>query len=118
MLDGLLASDIARRFDAETHLRDRLREMFENLHPFVHETGWLRSATGLSKGNLLRFSEESMSLFGTRMTCATQLSIAMLLLAFLPTATSNEEAAAGFIDLADLLMALSVLPTKDAQLLR
>ena len=48
----------------------------------------------------------------------TQVSIAMLLVAFLPTATSHPDAAAGFIDYGDLRRALSVLPSKDAEPLR
>jgi len=118
MLKRLLGSDTARRFDTETQLAARLQESLASLDPYVHARGYLRSATGLSSGNLLRFSQESLSLFGTRMMCATQLSVAMLLLAFLPTATSHPEAAAGFIDDGDLLMALRVLPSKDAKLLR
>ncbi len=57
-------------------------------------------------------------MFGAQMTCATQVSIAVLLVAFLPTATSHPDAAAGFIDYGDLRQALSVLPLKDAGLLR
>ena len=89
-----------------------------SLDPYVHARGHLRSATGLSAGNTLRFSEESLSQFGTRMMCATQVSIAVLLVAFLPSATSHPQAAAGFINFGDLHLALGVLPSKDAELLR
>ncbi len=118
MCERLLESDCARRFDSETQLSARLSGSMRNLDPYVHARGRLRSATGLSSGNMLRFSEESLSQFGTQMMCATQASIAMLLLAFLPSATFHPDAAAGFIDSGDLHRALSVLPSKDATLLR
>jgi len=50
---------------------------------------------------MLQFFQESLSLFGARMMCATQVSIAALLVAFLPTATSHPDATAGFIDYGD-----------------
>ena len=118
MLKMLLNSNTARRFNEETHLDDRLREFFESLNSYVHERGYLRSATGLSSGNFLRFSEKTLSFFGTRMMCATQLSVSMLLLAFLLTATTEKDAAAGFIDNDQLAMALRILPPKDAEFLR
>ena len=62
--------------------------------------------------------KESLLLFGTHMMRATQMSISILLLAFLPTATSYADAAAGFIDGTQLSMALRVLPKKDAELFR
>ena len=118
MRDRLLDSDAARRFDSETKLSARLEKSLSDLDPYVHARGRLRSATGLSSGNMLRFSRASLSLFGARMMCATQVSIAVLLVAFLPTATSHPDAAAGFIEYRDLLRALSVLPSKDAELFR
>ncbi|MDP2234026.1 MAG: hypothetical protein Q8K89_10340 [Actinomycetota bacterium] len=118
MLGQLLDSDVAKRFDSETHLSARLGESMGELDSYVHTRGRLRSATGLSNANFLRFSEDSLSMFTTRMMCATQVSVAMLLLAFLPSATSVAEAAAGFIDDGDLHRALSILPAKDAELLR
>jgi hypothetical protein len=118
MLGQLLESDAARLFDAEAGLSARLEESLVDLNSYVHSRGRVRSATGLSNGNFLRFSEDSLSLFTTRMMCATQISIAMLLLAHLPCATSASEAAAGFIDDDDLQRALSVLPAKDATLLK
>jgi hypothetical protein len=118
MLERLLDSDIARRFDSETQLSERVRESLAGLDPYVHARGRLCSATGPANGNMLRFSQESLSMFGAQMTCATQVSIAMLLLAFLPTATSHPDAAAGFIVNGDLRQALSVLHLKDAELLR
>ena len=118
MLGKLLDADEARRFDAETRLSARLAESLGDLHSYVHARGFLRSATGLSNGNFLRFSEESLSLFASRMMCATQVSVAILLLAFLPSATSVPEAAAGFIDGGDLQRALGILPLKDAALLK
>lgn len=117
MRDRLLESDCARRFDSVTGLSARLSESMGKLDSYVHARGRLRSATGLSRGDMLRLSEESLSQFGTRMMCATQVSIAMLLLAFLPSATFHPDAAAGFIDSWDLQRALSVLPSKDATLL-
>jgi hypothetical protein len=88
------------------------------LDPYVHARARLRSATWLANGNTLQFSQESLLLFGAQMMCTMQVSIAMLLLAFLPTATSHPDATAGFIDYGDLRRALSVLPLKDAELLR
>jgi hypothetical protein len=114
----LLESDCARRFDCETELSVRLSESMGDLDPYVHARGRLRSAIGLSSGNILRLSEESLSQFGTRMMCASQVSITILLLAFLPRATFHPYAAAGFIDSGDLHRALIVLPSKDATLLR
>lgn len=118
MLKRLLDSDTARRFDSETQLSARLKESLADLDPYVHARGRLRSATGLSNGNMLRFSRESLSIFSTRMMCTTQVSIAVLLVAFLPTATSHSDAAAGFINYEDLHRALTVLPSRDAELLR
>lgn len=118
MLERLLGSDTARRFDSETQLSARLKDCLADLDPYVHARGRVRSATGLANGNMLRFSQESLLLFGAQLMCAMQVSIAMLLLAFLPTATSHPDAAAGFIDYGDLRRALSVLPSKDAELLR
>lgn len=118
MLKRLLESDIAHEFDSETQLAARVRDSLSNLDPYVHARGRLRSATGLSAGNMLQFSKESLSQFGARLICTTQVSIAVLLVAFLPTATSHPEAAAGFIDYGDLHLALSVLSSKDAELLR
>jgi hypothetical protein len=118
MLKRLLDSDIAREFDSETQLAARVQYSLSNLDPYVHARGRLRSATGVSAGNTLRFSKESLSQFGERMMCTTQVSIAVLLIAFLPTATSHPEAAAGFIDRGDLHLALSVLPPTDMELLR
>lgn len=118
MLKRLLNSEVALKFDTETQLSVRLRESLSNLDPYVHARGHLRSATGLSAGNILRFSTKSLSEFGTRMICATQVSVAMLMIAFLPCSTSHPEAAAGFIDYGDLNLALSVLPPKDAEFLR
>jgi hypothetical protein len=118
MRDCLLDSDAARDYDSATQLSARLGESLSSLDPYVHARGHLRSATGLSAGNTLQFSAESLSQYGTRMMCATQVSIAVLLVAFLPSATSCPEAAAGFIDGGDLHLALSVLPSKDAGLLR
>ena len=118
MLRRLLNSDVARKFDSETQLSARLQESLSSLDPYVHARGHMRSATGLSAGNMLRFSKESLSQYGTRMMCTTQVSIAVLLVAFLPSATSNVQAAAGFIDYGDLHLALGVLPSKDAELLR
>lgn len=117
MLKKQLNSDMARWFDQETKLSARLKEMFESLNQYIHVRGWQRSAIHLGNGSL-RFSEESFSVFGTIMMHATQLSISILLLAFLPMATSNPEAAAGFIDDHQLLIALRVLPKMDAELLR
>jgi hypothetical protein len=118
MLKRLLKSEFANEFDSETQLSARVRESLSNLDPYVHARGRLRSATGLSAGNMLRFSKESLSQFEAQMICTTQVSIAVLLVAFLPTATSNPQAAAGFIDYGDLHLALSVLPSKDVELLR
>lgn len=118
ILQRLLDTDIARRFDSETQLAARLRESLASLDPYVHARGRLRSAIGLSRGNALGFSWESLSAFGTQMACTTQVSITVLLVAFLPTATSHPDAAAGFIDPGDLRRALGVLPPRDAQLLR
>jgi hypothetical protein len=118
MLERLLDSDIARRFDSETQLSARLRDCLADLDPYVHARGRLSSSIGLANGNMLQFSQESLSLFGARMMCATQVSIAMLLVAFLPIATSHPDAAAGLIDYGDLRQALSVLASKDAELLR
>lgn len=118
MLQRLLNSNTARRFNEETRLGDRLKEFFERLNSYVHERGFLRSATGLSSGNFLRFSEKSISLFVTNLMHATQLSVSMLLLAFLPTATSEKDAAAGSIDNGQLAMVLRILPQKDANFFR
>lgn len=79
--------------DSETQLAARLRRSLAGLDPYVHARGLLRSATGLANENILRFSRESLSVFGARMMDATQVSIAVLLVAFLPTATSHPEAA-------------------------
>jgi hypothetical protein len=98
MLERLLASDTARRFDSETQLAARLGHSLADLDPYVHARGLLRSATGLANGNMLRFSQESLSPFGARMMCVTKVSIAVLLVAFLPTATSHPEAAAELLD--------------------
>ncbi|MHB0979671.1 MAG: hypothetical protein ACYC5Q_06295 [Thermoleophilia bacterium] len=118
MLKRLLDSETARRFDSETQLSARLGESLAGLDPYVHARGRLSSATGPANGNMLQFSRESLSLFGAQMMCATQVSIAVLLVAFLPTAASYPDAAAGFIDYGDLRQALSMLPLKDAELLR
>lgn len=117
MLQILLNSDKARRFNAETHLGARLEEFIKSLHQYVHERGFLRSACGLAMGSMLRFSEKSLSLFADNMRCATQLSVSMLLLAFLPTATTEEGAAVGFIDTNQLAQVLRILPRRDAELL-
>lgn len=118
MLKRLLSSNTACRFDRETHLGNRLKKFFECLNTYVHLRGFLRSATCLSSGNFLRFSEKSFTSFGTHMMCAAQLSVSMLLLAFLPTATTEKNAAAGFIDNVQLEMALRILPKKDADMFR
>lgn len=118
MCSRLFISDIARKFDSEAQLSARLQDSLSDLDPYVHARGCLRTATGLSSGNMLRFSEKSLLQYGTRMMCTTQVSITVLLIAFLPSATSYPDAAAGFINDGDLHQALSVLPTKDAQLLR
>ncbi len=118
MRDRLLESDCARRFDSATQFSARLADSIGNLDPYVHTRGRLRSATGLSSGNMLTFSEDSLSQCCTRMMSTTQISITVLLLAFLPTATFHPDAAAGFIDARDFRRALSVLPSKDANLLR
>jgi hypothetical protein len=117
MLKKLLRSDIAREFDQKTKLSARLKEIFDGTNQYVHVRGWQRSAINLRNGGL-RLSEESLLLFGTHMMRATQMSISILLLAFLPTATSYADAAAGFIDGTQLSMALRVLPKKDAELFR
>jgi len=119
MMSRLLSSDLARRFDEETGVGARLRETFESLNPFVHERGYLRSAMGLSGGsNLPGFSEEALCQYASHRMRVAQLSVSILLLAFLPTATFHPDAAAGFIDPTDIGIALRVLPQKDAQLLR
>jgi hypothetical protein len=94
MLKKLLRSDIAREFDQKTKLSARLKEIFDGTNQYVHVRGWQRSAINLRNGGL-RLSEESLLLFGTHMMRATQMSISILLLAFLPTATSYADAAAG-----------------------
>jgi hypothetical protein len=118
MCSRLLRAEVASEYDSATRFAARLRESLSSLDPYVHARGHLRSATGLSAGNVLRFSEESLSQYATRMMCATQVSIGALLVAFLPSATSHPEAAAWFIDGGDLSRALSVLPSKDAEFLR
>jgi len=118
MRQRLLHSDVARKFDSMVQISARFQESLSDLDPYIHARGHLRSATGLSAGNMLRFSEKSLLQYGTRMMCATQVSLTVLLIAFLPSATSYPEAAAGFIDYGDLHLALSVLPSKDAELLR
>ena len=117
MFEKLFRSDIAHEFDQKTKLRERLKEVFEGLDQYVHVRGWQRSAINLGNGGL-RLCEESLLLFGTHMMRATQMSISILLLAFLPTATSYSDAAAGFIDDTQLSMVLRVLPKKEAELFR
>jgi hypothetical protein len=118
MRDLLLSSEVARDYNSATQLSARIEESLSALDPYVHARGHLRCAAGLSSGNTLRFSEESLSQYGARMGCATQVSIAALLVAFLPCAVSHPDTAAGFIDGGDLCLALSVLPPRDAELLR
>lgn len=117
MLKRLLESKIAQEFNSETKLDERVKDLLSNIDPYVHARGRLCTATGLSSGNMLRFSKESLLQFGDRMVRTTQVSIAMLLIAFLPTATSHPDAAAGFIEYWDLSRAMSVLPSKDVELL-
>jgi hypothetical protein len=118
MCKRLFLSDVARKFNSVAQLSARLQESLSDLDPYIHARGHLRSAMGLSGGNMLRFSEKSLLQYGTRMMCTTQVSITVLLIAFLPSATSYPDAAAGSIDYSDLHHALSVLPPKDAELLR
>lgn len=118
MRDRLLDSSSSSRFDSEARLSARLEEALGDLDPYVHARGYLRSATGLSNGNMLRFSRDSLRVFCDRMMCATQVSIEVLLVAYLPTATSHPNAATGFIDDEDLETALGVLLPKNAALLK
>lgn len=118
MLKRLIKTDVASRINRDANLAVRLEEMFNSLHPYVHTRGFLKSATNLSNANFLRFSKEALTLFVDRMMCATQLSIVILLVSFLPSVTFHPQAAAGFIDTRDLITALRVLPTSDAELLR
>ena len=118
MLRRLLDSNVARSFDSQTQLSLRFEESMRSLDPYVHVRGRLRSGTSLSGGNILQFSQESLSHFGTRMMCAVQVSVAVLLLAFLPSATFHPDASAAFIDLGDLHRALSILPSTDSGLLK
>jgi hypothetical protein len=118
MLKRLLESKIAQGFNSETKLDERVKGLLSNIDPFVHARGSLCTATGLSSGNMLRFSKESLLQFGDRMIRTTQVSIAMLFIAFLPTSTSHPGAAAGFIEYVDLNRALVVLPHKDVEFFR
>lgn len=118
MQKRLLNMEIVRQFDSEVGLSKRMDDLFRDLNHYVHARGFLRSATGISGGNMLRFSMSSLSQFGVCMVKATQISVVVLLLAFLPTATSHPDAAAGFINKSDLRRALSILPSKDAELLQ
>lgn len=118
MLQGLINSDIASRFNDETKIADRLEDVLTDLHPYIHARGYLKSATGLSRANFPRFSRESFSFFVEKMMSSTQLSVTILLLAFLPSATFHPQAAAGFIDASDLVAALKILPESHAVLLR
>jgi len=118
MLTRLQESPQFVGFDQETHLADRLTEFFSTVDSYVHARGYLRSATSLSSGNMIRFSAESLSQFSTRLMSACQLSVSTLLATFLPSATRCENAAAGFIDIYDLLTALEILPEDDAAFLQ
>jgi hypothetical protein len=118
MLSLLLMSPAASEFDSKVHLSKRLLKIVSDLDPYVHIRGYLRSATGLSSGNMLRFSKKSLFKFRVRMKSTTQISIAILMIAFLPSSTKNPEAVAHFIDYGDLQLVLKVLPKKDSELLR
>lgn len=118
MLKRLFKSKIAQEFKTETKLDERVKDLLSNIDPYVHARGSLCTATGLSSGNMLRFSKESLLQFGRRMFLTTQVSIAMLLIAFLPTATSQPGAAAGFIEYGDLSRALGVLSSSDVDFFR
>ena len=117
MLKRLLESEIAQRFNAETKLDERVKDLLSDIDPYVHSRGHLCTASGLSSGNMLRFSKKSLLLFGDNMVRTTQVSIAIILIAFLPTATTNPNAAAGFIEDDQLYQAIRVLPSKDRELL-
>lgn len=116
MLNILFESKTAREFDYETNFRERLEKIFSDIDQYIHVRGWQRSAIKLGNGGL-RFSDRSFSLFGSYMMISAQLSITMLLLTFLPSVTTNPEAAAGFIHPDQLYMAIHVLPKRDAQFL-
>lgn len=115
MLKRLLESKIAQEFNTATKLDERVKDLLSNIDPYIHARGSLCTATGLSSGNMLRFSTKSLLQFRDRMVLTTQVSIAMLLIAFLPTATSQPGAAAGFIEAGDLSRAIGVLPSKDVE---
>jgi len=115
MLNILFESKTTREFDYETNFRERLEKIFIDTDQYIHVRGWQRSAINLGNGGL-RFSEKSLSLFGSSMMISAQLSITMLLVTFLPRVTKNS-AAAGFIDPDHLYMAIHVLPKRDAQFL-
>jgi hypothetical protein len=83
MLDALLHTDPARKFDRETCLRDRINGAFAELDKNVHVRGWLKSGvrTRLTSSG---FSEETLSVYITQMLLVTQLALVILLLAFSP----------------------------------
>ena len=118
MLDLVLASEQAGLFAEASGLKARFAESMSDLDSYVHARGRLRTATELCAGNAARFNENTLSQFATRMMCATQVSVSVLLVAFLPCATTHPDAVAGFIDAGSLEVAIRVLPVADAGLLR
>lgn len=115
MLKRLLKSKIAQEFNSKNKIEERVNYLLSNIDPYVHARGSLCTATGLSSGNMLRFSKESLLQFGGQIILTTQVSIAMLLIAFLPTRTFQTGAEAGFIEYGDLSRVMGVLPSKDEE---
>ncbi len=118
MFNLLMALEHAGQFASETQLRERFADSMGDLDSYVHARGRLRTATELCACNAIRFNAETLLQFATRMMCAVQVSVTLLLVAFLPSATTHPDAAAGFLDAGDLENALKVLPVADANLIR
>lgn len=118
MFDLLMDREPAESFARETKLRERFADSMADLDSYVHARGRLRTGTELCACNALRFDADTLFKFATRMMCAVQASVALLLIAFLPGATTHPDAAAGFIDPGDFERALRILPVVDARLLR
>ncbi|MDY0040486.1 MAG: hypothetical protein RBS57_09250 [Desulforhabdus sp.] len=118
MFNRLMALEHAERFARETQLRERFADSMADLDSYVHARGRLRTGTELCGCNAVRFNASTLFQFATRMMCTVQISVTLLLVAFLPTATTHPDAAAGFIDAGNFELALRVLPAADAHLLR
>lgn len=117
LLDGLMGTSNATNFNLETAFSERFNNQMLRLNPYVHVRGYAKSATGLSSGNMLRFSESALMLFIEEFKSTAVLTVTVLLLSFLAQANVNPDATAGFIDRSDLSLAVAILPARDAGLL-